>query len=367
VTLRETTRRRAASLALAALLLPLLPACTGGGAPTGVTAPTGGAPANSGEPAAEPSPSGPAEFTLQFAGDVHFTERTRTLLNHPGTAFGPISDVLKDADVTMVNLETAVTGRGTPEPKTFHFRAPDSAYLALAAAGVDVVTVGNNHALDYGREGLEDTLDSAQAAGMPTVGAGRNTTEAYAPWITKVKGVKIAFIGMSQIAELSARWAPTATRPGVAMAFDRARAVAAVKAAKKKADIVVVYMHWGYEGVECPNSQQKSFASTLAEAGATLIVGVHSHLLQGGGWLGKTYVQYGMGNFLWWRDDAWSNDTGVLKVTFHGTSIKKTELIPAVISHKTGQPLPVTGKEATRVSKKYAALQRCTGLASSLS
>ena len=148
---------------------------------------------------------------------------------------------------------------------------------------------------------------------MPTVGAGRNATEAYAPWITKVKGVKIAFIGMSQIAELSASWAPTGTRPGVAMAFDRDRAVAAVKAAQEEGRRRRRVHALGVRGHRVPQRQQKSFASTLADAGATLIVGVHAHLLQGGGWLGKTYVEYGMGNFLWWRDDAWSNDTGVLR------------------------------------------------------
>ncbi|MFC7483147.1 CapA family protein [Luedemannella flava] len=351
---------------LAALVLAPLPGCTDQGEPD-VAAPSAAATSTPTTASVAPSPTGPAEFTLAFAGDVHFVERTRTLLKRPATAFGPMGEVLADADVTMVNLETAVTERGTPEPKTFHFRAPDTAYRALVAAGVDVVTIANNHALDYGRVGLEDTLFSARAAGMPTVGAGRDTAEAYAPWITEVKGVKIAFLGLSQIAELSSRWAPTASRPGVAMAFNETRAVNAVKAAKQQADVVVVYLHWGYEGVACPNSQQKSLAGVLSRAGATLIVGVHSHLLQGGGWLDRTYVQYGLGNFLWWRDDAWSNDTGVFKVSFRGTSITKTELIPAVISRKTGQPLPVTGAEATRVTRKYQDLRRCTGLASSLS
>ncbi|GAA1753303.1 CapA family protein [Luedemannella helvata] len=363
--LPPSTRRRTTALLIAALMAAPMAACDNQSDPP-AAAPTAAATRSS--PTATPSPTGPAEFTLAFAGDIHFVERTRGLLKNPATALGPIGDVLADADVTMVNLETAITERGTPEPKRFHFRAPDSAYPALAAAGVDVVSLANNHALDYGRVGLTDTLESAEEAGMPTVGAGRTAADAYAPWIAEVKGVKVAFLGLSQIAELADRWAPAANRSGVAMAFDEKRSVAAVKAARKKADIVVVYLHWGYEGVECPNSQQKSFAGVLSRAGADLIVGVHSHLLQGGGWLNKnTYVQYGLGNFVWWRDDAWSNDTGVLKVTFRGTSIKKAELIPAVISRKTGQPIPVKGAEAKRVTKKYDGLRRCTGLVSSLS
>jgi poly-gamma-glutamate capsule biosynthesis protein CapA/YwtB (metallophosphatase superfamily) len=345
----------------AALLLPLLPGCSSPAAPS----PPHGLASSSPAPASSsgvPSSTAPPEITLAFAGDVHFMERTLVLLDHPATAFGPVATVLSGADVAMVNLESAVTQRGTPEPKEFHFRAPTTAYQALAAAGVDVVSIGNNHALDYGRVGLLDTLDSAKAAGLPAIGAGRSTKEAYAPWVTKVKGVKIAFLAMSQIGELADSWAPAANRPGIAMAFNENRAIAAVKAAKKLADVVVVYVHWGTEGVECPNDLQRGFAASLAKAGATMVVGTHSHLLQGGGWLGQTFVQYGLGNFLWWRDDAWSNDTGVLRVTLHGTKIVKTELVPAVISRKTGRPVPVTSSEATRVGQKYQALRRCTGL-----
>jgi poly-gamma-glutamate capsule biosynthesis protein CapA/YwtB (metallophosphatase superfamily) len=100
--------------------------------------------------------------------------------------------VFQAAGVAMVNLESAVTIRGSAEPKTFHFRAPATAYQAMTWAGIDVVTVANNHALDYGRVGSQDTLDSAAAANMPVVGAGPNAAAAYAPWFTTVKGTKMA-------------------------------------------------------------------------------------------------------------------------------------------------------------------------------
>ena len=174
---------------------------------------------------AAPASSGPgsaSDLTLAFAGDVHFMERTATLLaKDPSTAFGPVAQVLSSADVAMVNLETAVTTRGTPEPKQFHFRAPASAYGALRAAGVDVATIANNHSLDYG-----------------------------------------------------------------------------------------------------------------------------------------------LGNFLWWYDDAFSNDTGVLKITLRDKIVVGSQLVPAVISRTTGQPLPVDGAEAARISKKFTDLRKCTGLAS---
>jgi poly-gamma-glutamate synthesis protein (capsule biosynthesis protein) len=265
----------------------------------------------------------------------------------------------------MVNLESAVTDRGTPEPKTFHFRAPATAYEAIKAAGIDVVTVANNHGLDYGRVGLADTLSSAAAAGMPAVGAGTNATQAYTPWVTTVKGVKIAFLGMSQIQELASSWVAKDDRAGIAMAYDTAstaRAVAAVRAARTQADVVVVYMHWGEEYNQCATAAQKSLAKKLSDAGATLVVGTHAHVLVGDGWLGKTFVSYGLSNFLWWYNDAGSNDTGVLKVTLSGPTITKTEFLPAYINRTTGQPIPSTGAEATRISAKYEALRPCTGL-----
>jgi poly-gamma-glutamate synthesis protein (capsule biosynthesis protein) len=315
--------------------------------------------------ASTPSPAAPAppsDITLAFAGDVHFTERTAKLLADPGTAFGPIASTLSGADVAMVNLETAVTTRGTPEPKQFHFRAPPAAFDAVRGAGVDVVTIGNNHVLDYGQVGLADTLDNAARAGVPAIGAGRNAAEAYAPWVTTVRGTRIAFLAMSQIHELEYSWAAKENRPGVAMAVDVARSAAAVRAARAAADVVVVYVHWGQEGNSCPTAEMKAFAAKMSEAGATVVLGTHAHLLLGEGSLGKTYVAYGLGNFVWWWDDAFSNDTGVLRLTLHDNAVAGSELVPASISRATGQPLPATGVDAARIGLKFKNLHACTGL-----
>jgi poly-gamma-glutamate capsule biosynthesis protein CapA/YwtB (metallophosphatase superfamily) len=256
-----------------------------------------------------------------------------------------------------------VTTRGTPEPKRYLFRAPPSAYQAVRAAGVDVVSLGNNHALDYGRVGLADSLEHARQAQMPTIGAGGSADAAFAPWIAEVNGTKIAFIGISQVHELEKTWSATDSRPGVAHARDPDRAVAAVAAAKARADLVVVYMHWGKERDECPTEEMRSFGRKLADAGTDVIVGTHAHVLQGDGWLGDTYVAYGLGNFLWWWNDAYSNDTGVLRITMRDKKVARTELVPAYISRDTGQPLPVAGAEAERITAKFAALRACTGLA----
>jgi poly-gamma-glutamate capsule biosynthesis protein CapA/YwtB (metallophosphatase superfamily) len=301
----------------------------------------------------------PAEITLAFAGDVHFAGRTARLLDDPDTAFGEIATTLADADVTMINLETAVTTRGTPEPKQFLFRAPPSTYAAVKAAGVDVVSLANNHALDYGQQGLADTVEAARAAGVPAVGAGADAAAAHAAWTTTVRGTRIAFLGFSQVHELWRRWRATDTRPGIAMAHERDRAVAAVRAVRAAVDTVVVYVHWGREGQECPTAEMRGFAAALADAGADIVVGTHAHLLLGEAWLGRTYVQYGLGNFLWWRDDAFSNDTGVLRVTLRGGRVASTELVPAVISRHTGQPRLAAGADRIRILSDYAALGRC--------
>jgi poly-gamma-glutamate capsule biosynthesis protein CapA/YwtB (metallophosphatase superfamily) len=353
---------RGGSVVAAVTIVVLFAACdSSAGASRSRVSPA--APSASASASASASPA-PASITLAFAGDVHFTERTLRLLRDPATAFGPVATILGRADLAMVNLETAVTTRGTPEPKRFHFRAPATAYAAIKAAGVDVVSLANNHALDYGRVGLADTLASASAAGVPVVGAGRNATEAYRAWITTVKGVRIAFLGMSQVAELSGSWAARSDRSGIAYAFDGARAAAAVRAARSAADVVVVYLHWGREYNECPTAQMKAFAKRMADAGASIVVGTHAHVLLGDGWLGRTFVAYGLSNFLWWYNDAGTNDTGVLEITLHGSAIVKTQFVPAYIDRQTGQPNPVSGAEADRIRQDYANLRRCTGLSS---
>jgi poly-gamma-glutamate synthesis protein (capsule biosynthesis protein) len=324
--------------------------------------PSSAAPAAS--PSGSPSPAPAAKITLAFAGDVHFTGKTAALLNNPATAVGPFAKQLSAADLSIVNLETAVTTRGTPEPKEFHFRAPASAYTALERAGIDVASLGNNHALDYGRVGLLDSLDSAKAAGMPVIGAGRTADEAYAPYVTTIKGVRIAVLAMSQIHTLAESWAPTATRPGIAMAHDLDRAARAVRDARAQADVVIVFMHWGVEGSNCPKAEMRTLANRLAAAGATMIVGTHAHVPLAGGWIGKTYVHYGLGNFVWYTGGGPSRgatDTIVLTVTLTGSTISSTAVAPGYVT-SSGQPAPAAGARLTDVRSRLAAAARCSAL-----
>lgn len=307
-------------------------------------------------PAAEPQ-----QFTLAVAGDVHFTGRTAALLRDPSTAFGPMAPLLQSADLALVNLETAVTERGEPEPKEFHFRAPATAYAAVKAAGVDAVSLANNHVLDYGQVGLADTLSSADASRMPVFGAGRDATAAYAPWITTIRGTRVAVLGFSQIHDLETTWIARDDRPGVALALDEGKVRAAVALAKAQADVVLAFNHWGREGVACPSAEQKQFLQVLLSAGVDIVLGAHAHTLQGLGWAGRSFVSFGLGNFVWYGN-SYSTETGILKLTIRGRDVTGWEFVPAVVS-ATGQPVALTGPAAERLRARVAGLRECAGLA----
>ena len=316
-------------------------------------------------PAGRHGPAGaaPGSITLAFAGDVNFTGRTARLLADPATPFGPISTVLRSADFAAVNLETAVTSRGAPQPKTYHFRTSPAAFTGLRDAGIDLVTMANNHVLDYGPAGLADTLAAARAARFPYVGIGTNAAAAWAPYLTAIRGVKIAVIGVSQVAELASSWVATASRPGEANAIDLGRALAAVQTARRLASIVIVFMHWGTEGQACPDPAQLALAPRLAAAGASIIIGAHAHMLQGSGWLGRTFVAYGLGNFLWW-ERSYSTATGVLELTLRPHAPLTARFVPAVVSG-TGQPIVDRGAAARQAAAHYASLRACAGLTAS--
>jgi poly-gamma-glutamate capsule biosynthesis protein CapA/YwtB (metallophosphatase superfamily) len=345
------------------LMLVAAAACTAAPAGTGVPGASGQRASYQARTATRQVRAGIAarSITLAFAGDVHFAGRTARLLNDPATAFGPVAAVLRAADFTAVNLETSVTGRGAPQPKTYHFRTVPAAFTALRDAGVDLVTMANNHVLDYGPVGLADTMAAARAARFPYVGVGADAAAAWAPYVTTVKGMKIAVVGVSQVAELASSWVATASRPGEANAVDLARTLAAVRAARRLAPTVIVFMHWGTEGEACPDPGQLSLARKLAAAGAGIIIGAHAHMLQGSGWLGRTFVAYGLGNFLWW-ENSYSTATGVLELTVYPHAPLTARFIPAVVSG-TGQPLVDQGATARQAIAHYDSLRACAGLA----
>ncbi len=222
--------------------------------------------------------------------------------------------------------------------------------------------MANNHGMDYGRAGLADSLAAARAAGMPVVGAGADEDAAFAAHVTTVKGQRVAVVGATQVLddELAAAWTAGAGTPGLASAKDVARTVAAVRAARALADVVVVVLHWGTEQVACPTGAQTSLARALVDAGADVVVGSHAHVLLGGGFLGKAYVDYGLGNFVFYATSPVQQASGVLTLTLSGRTVTSAAWAPARIS--SGLPLPLTGAAATAASAVVGATARVHGL-----
>ncbi len=303
-------------------------------------------------------------ITLAFGGDVHFEGQIRARLQaDPASVMAGVAPLLSSADIAVVNLETAVTTRGTKPPtKQYAFRAPPSAFAALRAGGVDVASMANNHGMDYGRVGLEDSLEAAASGGVPVVGIGRNAAEAYRPFVREVKGQRIAVIGATQVLDddLRAAWTATDSQPGLASAKDVARLTAAVRTAREQADTVVVFLHWGTEGQTCPNEAQPVLARALVEAGADVIVGGHAHRLQGAGRLGAAFVAYGLGNFVFYSDTGPGVETGVLTVTVTGRDVDGYTWAPARLVGQS--PRPLSGEAARTARAAWESLRGCTGL-----
>lgn len=320
-------------------------------APTVPPAATTRGPRGSGQP-----------VTFAFGGDVHFEGSLRSRLADPQSALSSIAPTLSAADVAVVNLETAITERGTPATKAYVFRAPASALTALADAGVDTASVANNHGLDYGPEGLEDTLAAETATGFDLIGMGHNATEAYAPHRMEVNGQRIAIIGATQVLDdpLISSWTATDTQAGLASAKEVDRLAEAVAATRADSDTVVVFLHWGIEGQTCPSADQQALAQRLVDAGADIIVGSHAHRLEGAGRLGPAVVAYGLGNFVFYNEQGAAGDSGVLQVTATGREIDSYSWLPARIVG--GTPQLLDGAAAEQASATWDGLRGCTGL-----
>jgi poly-gamma-glutamate synthesis protein (capsule biosynthesis protein) len=359
---------------LAVVLAAVLGACSIQQSISGTPTPTQAAadPIGTGAPtttAARSAPAKPGEargpaVTLAFGGDVHFEGVIRgRLTSDPETTFGPIASVLRRADLAMVNLETAITIRGTPQSKSFTFRAPASAFRALKGAGVDVATMANNHGMDFGSVGLQDSLEAADDADFPVVGIGRDADEAFRPYRVTINGQRIAIIGATQVLDdnLAAAWTAGDGKPGLASAYKVDRLLEAVRSARRVADTVIVDLHWGRELEHCPIERQRELAPKLVEAGADVVVGSHAHVLLGGGYLGPAYVHYGLGNFVFYARGGEAARSGVLLLTVRGRAVTKSSWTPAVISG--GIPIPMDGSAADQAVAAWKSLRACTGLA----
>jgi poly-gamma-glutamate synthesis protein (capsule biosynthesis protein) len=341
---RVRGRWAAATVALA------LVACGGGApapratpAPTATAAPTTPPPATA---APTPTQAGRVRpITIVFGGDVDFDRAVRRAIEEGGVdaPWAGIAPTLRAADLAFLNLECSISTRGTPEQKTYTFRGDPSALAGAVHAGVDVFSLANNHTLDYGLDGFHDTLRHVREAGIKTTGAGRNLAEAREPAVFTVGGRRVAFLGISAIIP-APKWKATETRPGIAYADD-AQITAQVRAARRVADIVIPFFHWGIEYQHLPSAEQKRAARAAIRAGATMVIGGHTHVLQPVETYEGRLVAWSMSNLVFQSRPA-SVHTQLLKVTINPDDSVSWETEPYLISG--GVPRPERGREVRR-------------------
>ena len=251
----------------------------------------------------------------------------------PAAPFLYTADTLRSADVTVGNLECPISARGTAEDKTYAFRAPLAAADSLAYAGFNLVNLANNHILDYGSLALADTLESLIAQDVQVVGAGINALEAHAPVMIEVNGLRLAFLGFMDIPPATYNyrsWEAGPNQPGVAWAHDE-RIQQGVTAAKAQADIVIVFVHNGYELIQQVSSQQQKIAHLAIDSGASLVIGSHPHVLQRVERYKDGLIAYSMGNFVFDNFRFLSNYSAILVVELSPKGVEDYELIDVIV------------------------------------
>jgi poly-gamma-glutamate synthesis protein (capsule biosynthesis protein) len=261
--------------------------------------------------------------------------------------FQHVRALLSAADLTVANLESSLGDVGAPQAKSYTFQAPPAAAEALALAGIDVVSLANNHALDYGPDALLQGLGLLAAAGVQAVGAGPDDSAARTPALVTAGGLTLAFLGYVDVPVEGTgfdtrSWAAGPGRAGLAWA-EPETIRADVVAAADRADLVIVLLHSGYEYVVTPSPSQVASAEAALSAGADLVLGHHAHLLQGVDFEPSGVIAYGLGNFAFEIDGDPS--TAILNVWLDRDGVRQVEVVPAVIGFG-GQPRPAAPAES---------------------
>jgi poly-gamma-glutamate capsule biosynthesis protein CapA/YwtB (metallophosphatase superfamily) len=271
------------------------------------------------------------QVVLEAVGDITFGESVRPALAVHGAAYPwtYVAGTLARADITTGNLETAVSTRGIAAVKEFTFRGEPDALAPLAElAGFDVLTLANNHTADYGLDALLDTVRHVRAAGIQTIGAGTNLYWARRPALVERGGLKVAFLGYSDINP--AGFNATSSSPGTAAA-DVAAITANVRAALRRADVAVCFFHWGIELQPSPTSRQQLFAGACLNAGAKLVLGAHPHVLGGlSRPTARSLVAWTLGNFVFPSGRATAR-TAILRTTLDKRGVVGYRFLPVVI------------------------------------
>lgn len=267
--------------------------------------------------------------TLLFAGDLFLTDILQEKYGKNGISAAAASELLsvtRSADIFMLNQEFpfGTTGEAA-EDKEYTFRVEPKYVSLLPELGVDVVTLANNHMLDFGRGPLKETLAALDGAGILHVGAGQNLEEAKALKTVEAGGRVIGFLGATRVIPEHS-WTASAGNAGLFATYDPTKLLEEIQAAKQQCDYVVVYVHWGIERNTEPEEYQKSLSRQYIDAGADAVIGAHPHVLQGIEYYQGKPIFYSLGNFIF-ANRTYETMMAELTITDDGTEVR---VIPCV-------------------------------------
>ena len=276
----------------------------------------------------EPEPEEPGSVLLAFAGDVMFSDPFLASYDKSGIyaiADSEMLEHMQNADLFVINEEFPFSLRGEAmEDKQFTFRADPKYVKIFQELGVDIATVANNHALDFGRDAFLDTLDTLKSADITSIGGGYHLSEASAPAVQTIKGQTFAIFGATRVSP-SATWYASDSQAGLFQTYDATLLNQKIAEAHTEYDHVIVFVHWGIEKNETPEDYQRSLAKGYIDAGADLVVGCHPHVLQGFEYYNGVPIVYSLGNYLFGNRDG---DTVLLEASYDSEGAPSIQLVP---------------------------------------
>lgn len=282
--------------------------------------------------------------TLMFGGNMNLLDAFSKVADRGyDWAFANMEEYRK-ADMAMVNLENSLT-RSTlgKSKKQLNFKADPELVKVLTAGGVDIVNLANKHAMNYEEPGLVETINTLKNAGIQSVGAGRDITEARRPDIIEVKGQRIAYLGYYDSDLHAAGFGKAGINPR-----RNNRVAEDIRALRGQVDWIIVNYHWGVELADYPGDWQIDLARFTIDQGADLVVGHHPHVLQGAEVYKGRPIVYSLGNFIFGGNARSDYDTAVLKVSLKDRNMK-VEFLPVEV--KKFQPKVVKGAAGDRILK----------------
>ncbi len=273
------------------------------------------------------------ERTMMFVGDLCFTgAMQQKLIQDPHYPWVNVKEVLNKASLLVGNLEAPLSDNGKPyTQKTWILRGDPRTTAALKAGNFHAVTLANNHMMDYGQVALEDTLNALDKLNIAHTGAGMNQATASQPIILNTSNwIKVAILSYS-FTYPEIFWA-TAKRPGVAHALPK-NICAAIKEAKTRAHHVVVTFHWGREMESYPSGYQITVARQCIDAGASMVIGHHPHVLQGIEVYRGGLIAYSLGNFAFGSYAKSCTDSAILAVDYDRKGLIRAKLYPVNVNN----------------------------------